>query len=344
MIPLMRPDFPDLRKVHRIFQRAHDYQFTNFGKLAVEVEDKLGLVMKGFALPVVNGTAALTVAANSLGLRGKRVLIPDFTHSGTLLGLIQAGCEPVFGGVDDKSWVLELDLAEAFHNKFDAVCVVSPFGYEVDFFRWEKFSLEYDKPIIYDLAGAWGKFPPVANPRCYSFHSTKNFGVGEGGCVVFPTKELRDSARRVTNFGTLPDRSIESLEGFNCKIDELKAATILARLDDAFEVKKRIEAKNKVLTFYSQEIKGAFLPKGHHNPSLCVLGNLPAKEIEEAGLRAGIQFKQYYPLLTHMPALREIERIYSSSEKMLHCLALPSDVSFNEAEKVVNFVNKFLEA
>lgn len=345
MIPLMRPEFPNLRAVEKHFNQAWiGRKFTNFGSLFYKATEGLSNLMQGYALPVTSGTTALQVAMVSLGLHGKRVALPDFTHTGTLLAIIQAGGIPILFGASDRTWTLDVEELKKHEDEFDAVIVVSPFGYHVDVPAFEDFSEKYGKPIVYDLAGAFGFFPKTKNIRCYSFHATKNFGIGEGGCVVFSSKEDWDKGLRITNFGTQLDRNIENDQGLNAKPDELKCACILANLEDDVlpKIYRRISNKSSLLNYYQEQFDNAFVPQGRKCPSLVVLGNMPARLLEARGEEIGIICKRYYPLLSRMPGLSHIVRISESSDRLDKCVALPSDVSFAEAHKVVTFVHQCL--
>lgn len=344
MIPLIRPQFPNIRSIERNFFDSWAFkQFSNQGVVWERAVKRLGEISGGCALPVTSGTTAITVALTFLGLRGKRVALPDFTHSGTLLAVVQAGAVPVLFGTSPKSWTLEPEVLREYRREFDAAIVVSPFGYFVDVPAYDLLSEDLNFPIVYDLAGAFGHFPKTNNICCYSFHSTKNFGVGEGGMLVLPSQERWEMCRRITNFGTLSDRSIENDEGFNGKIDELKAATILATAEEESigRVWKRIQNKNATLKFYKEQI-GTYVPPGPKKTSLCVLGGLPAQELEKEGAKAGITFRAYYPLLSRMPGLSHIKRITVSGDALTRCVALPSDVSWDEAYRVVDFVKQFV--
>lgn len=341
-IPLVKPEFPNLRAVDKIFASSwKSRQFANFGDLYERAVNKLSDVTYGKALPVTSGTTAIQVALAGLNIRGKRVALPDYTHSGTLLAVVQAGGIPVLFGVNPKTWTL--NIMEVYEKSKDlgAVIVVSPFGYFLDVNPWEDFTAVTKVPVVYDFAAAFGYFPKTQNPRCYSFHATKNFSTGEGGCVVYSDWEKWDNGQRISNFGTLPDRSIQNMEGLNAKIDELKAACIVAMCDDEMlsRVWKKVQNKNALLKFYEEQT-GAYVPPGPKKPSLCVLGGVPAKDLEKAGLEQGIVCKSYYPLLSKMPSLAHIARESESPVEMETCLALPSDVSWSEAYRVVELVRK----
>lgn len=341
MIPLIRPEFPNLRLIERHLAPAwRNKQFSNFGSVFDQCVKTLSSITKGAALPVTSGTTAIQIALQTLDMRGKRVGLPDYTHSGTLLAVVQAGAIPVLINVEDRSWTLvpHADFIETY--KIDCFVAVSPFGYFLDVAAWEYFSKKHKIPVVYDLAGAFGFFPETENPRCYSFHSTKNFGVGEGGCIVFKDSKQWEKAKRISNFGTLENRDIENTEGFNGKVDELRCACILAACEEEMlsKVWRRLQNKQALLKFYTDSIPASYVPSGPKKPSLCVLGGLPAAALEERGKEEGIICKRYYPLLSRMPGLEHVERITASSDKMEQCIALPSDANFSEAYQVVEFV------
>lgn len=345
MIPLLRPDFPSLSEAGEIFSSCYKKKiFSNFGALFDESVKKLSKLMNGEALPVTSGTTAIQAALSTMNAKGKRVAIPDYTHSGTLLAVIGAQATPVLFGVDPNSWIISIKDLKKHWDQYDMIVVVSPFGYEIDFHKFEALSVELKKPIVYDMAGCFGNFPDTINPRCYSFHATKNFSVGEGGCVVLPDLKMWEQAKKIINFGTNLDRSLCGDQGGNLKVDELRCALILANLreENLEAIYNKIKNKTALLQFYQEQLEG-YVPKGENKfTSLCTVGDLPVKEIEEHCLKNEIMVKGYYPLLSKMKGLAHIERVSSSSKEMETCLALPSDVSMDEAYQVVDCIRTLL--
>jgi dTDP-4-amino-4,6-dideoxygalactose transaminase len=63
-----------------------------------------------------------------------------------------------------------------------------------------------------------------------SFHATKAFGSGEGGCVITTDAGLAESVTRSLNFGFFEDRECRSAST-NGKMSEYHAAVGLAELD-----------------------------------------------------------------------------------------------------------------
>lgn len=348
MIPLLITTPPDFIEAMKIFhQHGKPGVLTNYGPLHQMLTSELNKLTGGFTLPVCNGTSAIEIGLLACGLPpGARVAVPDFTHSGTIQAVRRAGMEPVLFPVDAETWVLDLNQVSKAHREgeIEGAIVVSPFGYFVDTQEWDEFQEETGIGLVFDFAGAFTSFPKTLNPVCYSFHATKNFGVGEGGMVLFQSEGQCKKAERLANFDTLPDRTIASLNGGNHKIDEIKAAFLLSLLRPIplLDLYSRIEVKNELLLYYRSQIHGAYFPYGVKRPSLCVLGNLPAKAMEKASETVGVCFKQYYPLLSSMETLAEVSVYGKSSPVMQNCVALPSDVNMSEARRVVDCIKHFL--
>lgn len=356
MIPLIRPLMPSGEAIERHLARSRAAgMFSNFGPCHQAASRLVSEEVGGIAVLTTTGTAAIEVALLSLGLpAGARVAVPDFTHTGTLLAVVRAGFEPVLVSVDPATWVpRQLDIREAWaHGWIDAAVIVNPFGYGVDLGPWEDLARGTFLPVVYDFAGAWGaKLPEdLTSPVCFSFHATKNLGIGEGGAVVFPATwdpAIAAEAQRLINFDTLPDRSIASTCGYNQKMDELRCAALLAALEP--EHRRRIEARTaaKLSTarIYLDMLGVTSAPLARDaKPSLCVVPELPAADLEAASPDLGAVFKAYYPLLSRMPALADVERLSESCDAMTRLCALPSDVDFHEACRVVDLVRRFTGA
>lgn len=340
MIPLIRPTFPPMHVIEKYFRDCYKTKnYTNFGDLHTEVTIALRKVMGGYVLPVTSGTTALQIAMKNLRLQGARVVVPDFTHSGTFLSVKMAGAEPVIMACDPDTWVLDPVELMSQASKFDAIIVVSPFGYYVNVPFWDDLAKRLGKKLIYDFAGAFGFFPETENLKCYSFHATKNFGVGEGGAIVHPSVQSWEESRRISNFGTLEDRSIQDEFGINGKIDEFRCAAILAQLESLYRVWTRIQNKNALIEFYKTYLKGIRCPVGPKRPSLTVFNNFEISDIEARSLDQGIVVKKYYPLLSQMDFAEKFV-CTSGSKKLEYCYALPCDVSLSEAMKVVECIKQ----
>lgn len=349
MIPLVRPSLPPLKNFHTRMAAANaSGKLANFGPIFDETVKALARASGRWELPVSNGTTALQLAVMSAFPPGSRILIPDFTHVGTLQAVVAAGCVPVLAPVDRRTWTLSESFAHCLgSSSYDGFIVVSPFGYRVDFEHYDHVAKIVGKPVVYDLAGAWGLPVHTRAPVSYSLHATKNFSCGEGGIVSFASEDCWEAARVISNFGTLPDRCVATPLANNMKVDEMKCAVIMEYMEQPEIIAARIQRKKDLIYGYQRNLEKHCVPHDlaqNAAPSLCVLGGLNAALLGAEAQRRGVEVKPYYVLLSDMPGLRDIRRAGVSSPFFRTCMALPSDVTTLEAETVVLTVLEVLGA
>ena len=91
-------------------------------------------------------------------------------------------------------------------------------------------------PVVIDAAASFEAISDEPSrllselPVALSFHATKAFATGEGGCVITTDAELATSVTRSLNFGFYEDRESRSAST-NGKMSEYHAAVGLAELD-----------------------------------------------------------------------------------------------------------------
>lgn len=323
------------------------YTLSNYGYLHRKVEKELESFTGRPSLPLATGTAALQIAVWLHCKPGTRVAIPDFTHVGTLQAVVNAHCIPVLFPCNKTTWQIDPMALQAEHKAYDAVIVVSPFGYRVETEYYDALMRKMRKQVIYDFAGSWGHFPHTANPVCYSLHATKNLSCGEGGVLAVTSPSLKEMAQRTSNFQNLPDRQIYSPYGNNFKIDEYKAAIILAVLLGSLW-RERMENKKETLMHYAKEFaaSGLHIPQAATIgfPSLCAFEGFPdARAAEVELVQQGIQARAYYPLLSKMDGLKTLPRVGEGSSAMFETVvALPGDVSPPERDRICLAVQKLV--
>lgn len=345
MIPLVRPLFPSREDIWKYFDPAlASGQISNMGVCYTELTKQLSEFTRRHALPVVNGTVAIQVAVQQHFPRGSHILVPDYTHIGTLQAVIGAGCNPVLAPVSSQTWTLDPKALDEALGRAAGAIVVSPFGYPVDFAMYDAIAKKHKKPLVYDLAGAWGMNIGTKHTACMSLHATKNFSCGEGGVVLFSRKGQYLDSKRRANFETYPDRSIASPYGGNWKPDELKCAVALAHLENHDKILARASFKKNLALRYAADLHAYVPTLTNSAPSLCVVQGLPAKLIEKECHRHGFVAKQYYPLLSGMRGLKDVPSLMPSAPRMENCLALPSDVTWEEADQVIVAVKRILRS
>ena len=318
-IPLTRPLFPKYRSISKYLDRCRKSGiFTNFGPLFEEATEKLTKISERQCLPCNNGTSAIELACRVQFKKGDRILVPDFTHAGTIQAVRAAGCIPVLGKIDSKTWTLD---ESEIDDSFDGAVIVSPFGYYVDVEGYDKTASHYGIPLVYDFAGAWGFFPKTIHPVCYSLHATKNFSCGEGGVVSFSSWSQWQDAQWYSNFCTDKDRTVRSLDGGNLKASEILCAIILAHVDNYKNLEDRIFSKLKYFIGYKAEL-GLYSPPAA-SPSLLVFEGISPKVAVQLNSE-GITVIQYYARFA-----KNICESISTSEEIVR-YALPSDITKKE--------------
>jgi len=264
---------PKLPKIHTylldFIKLYKSSVFSNYGEFLRLFEVNLQNYVKSNNKPVVlsNATIGLIVAFKSLQLPlGSKVIVPSFTFPATVLAVIWAGLNPVFCDIDKDTFNLDPEKVEDLLKKdsdISAICSMHCFGNPCDVLSFEKLSFKYNKKLIYDSAAAIGssvngvKIGNFGDAEVFSFHATKILPMGEGGAVVFKSKEHEDFARKMIDFGFNGDREVEQL-GLNGKVSEFSAIIGLHSLKKLDKVLKK---RNEIYKLY-KEILNNFVESG----------------------------------------------------------------------------------
>lgn len=307
--------------------------------------EKLGTLLNRSVLTSSNGTTAIQLALQATLPRGSRVALPDFTFIATLNAIILAGMKPVLFPSMPSTWTIDDSMLWEHRGQFDAFIAVQPFGYRLEFDRYDEFSAEYEKPVIYDCAAGFDFKSHTTNVVCYSLHATKNLPVGEGG-LISTDEETFEAAKRLSNFDFDDAREPMSLHGSNSKMDEIHSAILLSQLDRASEIKKRIERHKTLVDMYQHDLGLYVLPHGMHHgsaaPQICVLRMNMNKNIERLindGPKMGVMFRRYYrPLLSQMILPSSVQVIAPSPTYFDNFIAMPSDLRHGEYDQVVDVI------
>ena len=127
-------------------------------------------------------------------------------------------------------------LAEHSLDRVGLVIPVGAFGQAVDQAAWKAFRDKTGIAVVIDGAACFEAVTSSPSrtlgdiPVAISFHATKSFGVGEGGCVVTRDVNLAIRVARAINFGFFGSRDCQSANT-NGKLNEYQAAVGLAELD-----------------------------------------------------------------------------------------------------------------
>jgi dTDP-4-amino-4,6-dideoxygalactose transaminase len=256
-IRLQHPELPAPERVMEYFELSRlEGWYSNGGPCARLLTDRLGAYLGGgvTAVPVANCTVGLLAALRAtMGTpqpRRRLVLTPSFTFTATACAIEWAGFEPVFVDVEPEGWHIDpsalQEALERFGSDVAGVLACATFGTApapAQRAAWRALCDAHGVPLVVDSAAGFGStdiegrpLGAVGDVEVFSFHATKPFAIGEGGCVVAPDPQTADRLRRIINFGLEPGTRVSVDAGFNGKMSELHAATALAMLDDFPEV------------------------------------------------------------------------------------------------------------
>ena len=215
---------------------------------------------KKYAISVSNGTAALQIAYDSLGLKkDSEVILPAFTIISCIMPVIRSGGKPILVDVDRKTWNLDIKLLEKKITS-KTKCIIAPhmYGLPIDMAPLKKIAKKKKIFIIEDAAEVLGL--KYKNRQCgsfgdistFSFYANKHITTGEGGMIVTDSPKLAEKCRLYRNLYFNTERRFKHYElGWNSRFTNIQAAVGLGQLEtiNKFIKKKRIIGKK-----YKKEI------------------------------------------------------------------------------------------
>lgn len=211
MIRLSKSCLGDAEK--RAVMGVLEREFLGMGAEVQQFEQALTEFFGRPAVCVVNGTAALQLALEALGIGpGDEVLVPSLTYIASFQAISAMGARPVACDVDAE--MLTLDFRDAEQRLTPRTRVVMPVHYaggagNPDAVR--VFAERHRLRMVEDAAHAFGTvhrgklvggFGDVA---CFSFDGIKNITSGEGGCIVTDDPDVLRRVRDARLLGVESD-------------------------------------------------------------------------------------------------------------------------------------------
>lgn len=240
------------------------------GPFVKEFEQKMSTtVNRKYGIAVSNGTAALEVAVQALGIKeGDEVIMPTFTIISCAMAVTKAGAVPVLVDSDFYTWNMNVEDIEAkITSRTKAIMIVHLYGLPAEVNKILALAKKYNLNVIEDAAEMHGQTyngkpcGSFGDISTFSFYPNKHITTGEGGMVVTDDEELAERCRMLRNLCFRKDvRYVHDEISDNYRFTNLQAAVGLAQLErlDEFVWKKRQMGK-----YYMEklrEIKGLMLP------------------------------------------------------------------------------------
>ena len=220
-------------------------------------------------ITVNSGTSALhlSLLINGIG-KGDEVILPSFSFAATANAVKLAGAKPVFADIDPNNFCISISQVEQkLTKKTKAVLPVHLFGHPASMLELSKFCKSNDLVLIEDAAQAHGAcigdqmVGTFGTTAAFSFYSTKNMTMGEGGAIVTDSDAQDIHARLLRNQG-MKKKYHNEIVGYNLRLTEFQAEIGIhqLRLLDKFNDKRINNAQ-----IYNHNLKGFILPKATSN-------------------------------------------------------------------------------
>ena len=218
-----------------------------------------------YVVPCANGTDALQIAYQSLGLKpGDEVIMPTFNYVASAEAAALLGLKPVFVDVWEDSFTLNENLIiQRITPATKAIVAVHLFGQSANMEAIIEIATRFGLKVIEDNAQSLGSTYTFSNGKTqmtgtmgdiniHSFFPTKNLGCfGDGGAISTNDQELAQRASMISRHGQGQKYAYEMI-GCNSRLDTIQAAILRVKLRymDSY-IRKRIEAGS----YYNQLLK-----------------------------------------------------------------------------------------
>lgn len=355
-IPLAKPIIgrSEIREVKKVLRSGNLAQ----GPYVKKFEEDFSAHMEGRSCVAVNsGTSALHLALLSLGIGpGDEVIVPSFTFAASANSIALTGAIPVFIDINLDTFNLAVTgIEKLISKKTKAIMAVHLFGLPANMHEINRLAEKYGLLVIEDAAQAHlaniqmknvGTFSDAA---VFSFYPTKNMTTGEGGMIVFSSKQAERMARLYRNQG-MEVRYQNEVVGFNLRMTEIQAAIGINQLKKlpAWTEKRRENAEILSNNISSRIVVLPTAPVGfshvYHQYTLRILKNrdLVSEELTTEGIGNAV----YYPTQVHkLPSFASTLELPNTEQATKEVLSLPVYPSLKKSDlkRIANNINRIAE-
>ena len=335
------------------------------GPFVKEFEQKLSeTVGRKYGIAVSNGTAALEIAAQALGItEGDEVIMPTFTIISCAMAITKLGAIPVLIDSDIHTWNMNVDEIEAkITEKTKAIMIVHLYGLPVEVDKVLELAKKYNLKVIEDAAEMHGQTyngrpcGSFGDISTFSFYPNKHITTGEGGMVVTDDEKLADRCRSLRNLCFRKDiRYVHDEISDNYRFTNLQAAVGLAQLERLDEFVERKREMGRYYTERLRDVNGLILPiekTDYANNIYWVYGlvldkNIQAdnREVQKLLAAEGIGTRTFFWCMHEQPVYREVGlfegEMYSNAEYLARKgFYIPSGLALTKGQmdKVANVI------
>lgn len=287
------------------------------GAAVRELEGEIaGYAGAPYALGVANGSDALVLAADALGLKdGVEVVTPVFTFFASTSCVSRLGGKPVFCDVDKDTFCMDMnDAASRITKNTRGLLPVHLFTQMADMNSALKLADDNGLVVLEDAAeafgmrqeigGQWKAAGTAGDAGVYSFFPTKTLGgYGDGGMLISCREDIYNKVKALRVHGATK-KYHHDFVGYNSRLDTIQAAILrvkLKRIDEGIAIRKeRADLYRKLLADIPQ-VQAPVIAEGNE-PVYYVFCIKAEKRDELASYlnEQGIGTSIYYPVPLHL--------------------------------------------
>lgn len=355
MINVTQSFLPPIEEYQKYIEKIWDSKWlTNRGSLVLELESKLKKMLNlNNLILTTNGTIPLQLAVKLLGRSGEIITTP-FSYVATTSSIVWENCTPVFVDITpDYLTIDESKIEEAITEKTTAILATHVFGNPCNVEDIERIAQKNKIKVIYDAAHCFGveyknksifKYGDIST--C-SFHATKIFHTGEGGCMITKEKDLNDRLFSFHNFGHNGPLEFTNV-GINGKMSEFQGAMGLSNLPYINEI---INNRKHIVDVYNEKLNKEKLNfikirintkwNYHYYPVIFNTEDILLNVIKKLNDKGIFPRRYFYPSLNKLNYLEKkvCMPISENISSRILCLPLYSDLSIKDQKIIIEIIN-----
>lgn len=298
--------------------------FLTQGPKVEEFEEMIAsYVGAKYCVVVANGTAALHIAALSLGLGGDdEVIVSPNTFLASANCVLYAGARPKFVDIEADTGNMDVSkVQEAITPNTKAVIPVHFAGQSVDMEALSAIANKHKIKIIEDAAHAIGSDYNGSKVGCckfsdmaiFSFHPVKTITTAEGGAITTNDKVLFDKLRILRNHGMRrADGMFDTWRyemrdlGYNYRLTDMQAALGVSQLKKLDDFKSR---RREIVSYYNDNLGLAHLKEREYSNACFHLYTILIENRDEFYFKAkevGLNLQVHYIPVHTQPYYQEL--------------------------------------
>jgi len=210
-----------------------------------------------YSIACNSGTSALEIILRSVDIKGKDMVLPSNTFIATILGVMNAGGNPILVDCNDDMCISYEDVVnKCTKNTVAVICVHIGGVISSDVFKIKDFCKENKIFLFEDAAQSHGSklnstyAGNIGDAAAFSFFSTKVLTTGEGGMITTSNDRINLTSKSLREFGKSPDGIATNLHtkiGYNWRMPEVSALMGIRQLAS---IDKFISKRQKISDIY----------------------------------------------------------------------------------------------